>query len=174
MFNPKVTVIILSYNQDEYIADAIQSVIEQTYNNLEIIISDNGSTDNSKEIIREFLELDSRINFLDYTENYKITVRQNKAAQISTGDFISLLYGDDYYLPNKIERQIDAFKNLSLDWGVVHGPGFREDVKTLKRSLAPATKVHGESLLDLLENFSDGFINPISPLVRREYYLLSK
>ena len=46
MFNPKVTVIILSYNQDEYIADAIQSVIEQTYNNLEIIISDNGSTDN--------------------------------------------------------------------------------------------------------------------------------
>ena len=114
MFNPKVTVIILSYNQDEYIADAIQSVIEQTYNNLEIIISDNGSTDNSKEIIREFLELDSRINFLDYTENYKITVRQNKAAQISTGDFISLLYGDDYYLPNKIERQIDAFKNLSL------------------------------------------------------------
>ena len=66
MFDPKVSVIILSYNQDEYIADAIQSVLDQTYNNLEIIISDNGSTDGSKEIIREFSELDSRIIFLDY------------------------------------------------------------------------------------------------------------
>lgn len=174
MFNPKVTVIILSYNQDEYIADAIQSVLDQTYSNLEIIISDNGSTDDSKEIIREFSELDPRIIFLDYPENYKITVRQNKAAQISTGDFISLLYGDDYYLSNKIDRQISAFKNLSLDWGVVHGPGFKEDVKTLKRDIMPATEAHGESLLDLLENFSDGFINPISPLVRRECYLSNK
>lgn len=173
MFDPKVSVIILSYNQDEYIADAIQSVLDQTYNNLEIIISDNGSTDGSKEIIREFSELDSRIIFLDYPENYKITVRQNKAAQISTGDFISLLYGDDYYLPNKIDTQISAFKNLSSDWGVVHGPGFREDVKTSKRDLTPVTEAHGESLLHLLENFSDGFINPISPLVRRECYLLN-
>ncbi len=73
----------------------------KTYSNLEIIISDNGSNDGSKDIIKEFAEQDSRIIFLDYPENYKITVRQNKAAQISTGDFISLLYGDDYYLPKK-------------------------------------------------------------------------
>ena len=174
MFNPKVTVIILSYNQDEYIADAIQSALNQTYDNLEIVISDNGSTDGSKEIIKDFAELDSRIIFLDYPENFKITVRQNKAAQISTGDFISLLYGDDYYLPNKIEIQIAIFENLALDWGVVHGPGFREDVKTQERDLAPVTEAHGECLLDLLENFSDGFINPISPLVRRECYLLNQ
>ena len=51
MFNPKVSVIIMSYNQDEYIDSAIKSVINQTYKNLEIIISDNGSTDKSKEII---------------------------------------------------------------------------------------------------------------------------
>ena len=48
MFNPKVSVIIMSYNQDEYIDSAIKSVINQTYKNLEIIISDNGSTDKSK------------------------------------------------------------------------------------------------------------------------------
>jgi len=174
MFNPKVSVIILSYNQNEYIADAINSVLNQTYSNLEIIISDNGSNDGSKDIIKKFAEQDPRIIFLDYPENYKITVRQNKAAQISTGDFISLLYGDDYYLPNKIESQLTIFQNLSLDWGVVHGPGFREDVKTLKRDLEPVTKAHGESLLSLLRSFSDGFINPIAPLVRRECYLLNQ
>ena len=89
MFNPKVTVIILSYNQDEYIADAIQSALNQTYDNLEIVISDNGSTDGSKEIIKDFAELDSRIIFLDYPENFKITVRQNKAAQKSLEDYYS-------------------------------------------------------------------------------------
>ena len=105
MFNPKVSVIIMSYNQDEYIDSAIKSVINQTYKNLEIIISDNGSTDKSKEIIENHANRDSRIIYLDYPENNKITVRQNKAAQVSTGDYISLLYGDDYYLEEKIYSQ---------------------------------------------------------------------
>ena len=52
----KVTVIILSYNQGSYLKDAIESVINQTYQNLEIIISDNGSNDNSKEIIKNYLD----------------------------------------------------------------------------------------------------------------------
>jgi alpha-1,3-rhamnosyltransferase len=174
MFNPKVSVIIMSYNQDEYIDSAIKSVINQTYKNLEIIISDNGSTDKSKEIIENHANRDSRIIYLDYPENNKITVRQNKAAQVSTGDYISLLYGDDYYLEEKIYSQVKIFENLSSDWGVVHGPGFREDVDTSNRVFSPVTKAHGESFLNLLENFTDGFINPISPLVSRECYLSNK
>ena len=54
MFNPKVSIIILSYNQDKFLKNSIDSVINQTYKNLEIIISDNGSTDNSKSIIEEY------------------------------------------------------------------------------------------------------------------------
>ena len=53
-FNPKVSIIILSYNQAEYIKEAISSALNQTYTNLEIIISDNGSTDSTKQIIKIF------------------------------------------------------------------------------------------------------------------------
>ena len=66
MSDPKVSVVILSYNQAEYISEAINSVINQTYQNLEIIILDNGSTDSSKKVIESFLD-DERIIFLEYT-----------------------------------------------------------------------------------------------------------
>ena len=89
MFNPKLTIIILSYNQREYIADAIQSASNQTYDDLEIVTGDNGSTDGSKETIKVFAELDSRIIFLDYPKNFKITVRQNTAVQKSLEDYYS-------------------------------------------------------------------------------------
>ena len=95
-FNPKVSIIILSYNQAEYIKEAIRSALKQTYTNLEIIISDNGSTDNTKQIIKSFLD-DDRIIFLDYKENQSISLRQNQAAQKASGEYISLLYADDYY-----------------------------------------------------------------------------
>ena len=65
----KVSVIILSFNQAEFIAEAINSVLNQTYKNLEIIISDNGSTDSTKEIIESFLS-DERIIFLKYTRTF--------------------------------------------------------------------------------------------------------
>ena len=59
---PKVSVVILSYNQEQYLKQAILSVVNQTYQNLEIIISDNGSTDSSKDIIKNFLS-DDRVIF---------------------------------------------------------------------------------------------------------------
>ena len=64
-FTPKISIIILSYNQAEYIQKAINSALTQTYQNLEIIISDNGSTDNTKQIIKSFL-YDDRVIFLEY------------------------------------------------------------------------------------------------------------
>jgi glycosyltransferase involved in cell wall biosynthesis len=166
----KVSVIILSFNQAEFIAEAINSVLNQTYKNLEIIISDNGSTDSTKEIIESFLS-DERIIFLKYTENQSISLRQNQAAQIASGEFISLLYADDYYMPNKIEHQLEIFSTLSDEWGVVHGPGIELDNKTGNQQIISSTAAHGKSLITLLQYYSDGFINPISPLVRRKVYL---
>ncbi len=167
---PKVSVVILSYNQEQYLKQAILSVVNQTYQNLEIIISDNGSTDRSKDIIKNFLS-DDRVIFLDYLENLSISLRQNQAAKKSSGDFISLLYADDYYLPNKIEHQVKIFSTLSNDWGVVHGPAIQLDERTGQEIPLPSTVAHGDSLEKLFTNYSDGFINPISPLVRRYVYL---
>ena len=166
----KVSVIILSFNQDEYIAESINSVLNQTYKNLEIIISDNGSTDSTKEVIEGFLN-DERVVFLEYTDNQSISLRQNQAAQIASGEFISLLYADDYYLPHKIEHQVEIFSSLSEEWGVVHGPGMELDDKTGNQQEISSTFAHGKCFITLLQHYSDGFINPISPLVRRKVYL---
>tara|TARA_B110000003_G_C16647330_1_gene532617 strand:- start:2200 stop:3189 length:990 start_codon:yes stop_codon:yes gene_type:complete len=169
-FNPKVSIIILSYNQSEYIKEAINSTLNQTYTNLEIIISDNGSTDSTKKIIKSFLN-DNRIIFLDYKENRSISLRQNQAARRASGEFISLLYADDYYLPSKIECQVEIFSSLSNEWGVVHGPGMELDNRSGKKHPISSTKAHGNCLVQLLKEYSDGFINPIAPLVRTKTYL---
>ncbi|MDA9973802.1 glycosyltransferase family 2 protein [Gammaproteobacteria bacterium] len=165
---PLVSVIIMSYNQDLYIEQAITSVIEQTYKNLEIIISDNGSTDQSKSIIQKFLS-DSRVRFLDYLENGYITKRQNAAAHQASGEFISLLYGDDYYLPSKISNQIKIFHNLDETWGVVHGPGYILTQSGAQIMDTQSIQAHGFCLKELLD-CRQGLINPISPLVRTSCY----
>jgi glycosyltransferase involved in cell wall biosynthesis len=169
-FNPKVSIIILSYNQAEYIKEAISSVLNQTYTNLEIIISDNGSIDSTKQIIKSVLS-DDRMIFLDYKENQSISLRQNQAAQKASGEYISLLYADDYYLPTKIEHQVEIFTSLSNEWGVVHGPGIELDNKSGSKQPISSTKAHGNCLVQLLQEYSDGFINPIAPLVRTKTYL---
>ena len=167
----KVTVIIFCYNQEDFIAKAIKSVTEQTYKNLEILISDNGSKDSSKKIISKFAELDSRIKFFDYEDNLSLSFRQNTLSKLSTGDFISLLYADDYYLKDKIKMQVDIFHDLSEEWGVVHGPGLRLFLDTGISEVEYTTQAHGYCLKDLFDKFSDGFINPISPLIRSNCYL---
>ena len=170
MSDPKVSVVILSYNQAEYVSEAINSVINQTYQNLEIIILDNGSTDSSKKVIESFLD-DKRIIFLEHKENQSISLRQNQAAQRASGEFISLLYADDYYLPCKIEDQVKIFLLLSSEWGVVHGPGIQLDDKTGNQEPISSTAAHGNCLELLFAEYENGFINPISPLVRTKVYL---
>ena len=167
-FQPLVSVCLMSYNQSEFLLNAIKSLQQQSYKNLQIIITDNGSNDGSKEIIKSVQ--DNRIVFLDYPTNEPVTKRFNQAVSHALGDFISFLYSDDYYLPNKIERQIKIFEELDDSWGVVHTPGITEDIISGVRDIAPSTKAHGSCFVQLLDNFSDGFINPISPLTRTKLF----
>lgn len=166
--NPLVSICLMSYNQEKFLPIAIKSVLNQSYTNLEIIISDNGSTDNSKKLIAEFK--DPRITHLNYPSNEAVTKRFNQAVSQASGNFISFLYSDDYYLPSKIEKQVEIFNELDDTWGVVHTPGIREDILTGEKDFAPSTKAHGDCFGYLLDNFSDGFINPISPLVRTKLF----
>ena len=170
MKHPLVSITIFSYNQSSYICDAIDSVINQTYTNLEIIIVDNGSTDGSKDIIQRYLS-DERVVFLNHADNEKFSIRQNEACALSTGEFIGILYADDYYLLDKIEKQVNLFETLDNSYGVVHGPGLIEKSYTTTLTLSPCSKVSGFCFHSLLDQWSDGFCNPISPLARRKCYI---
>ena len=166
---PLVSVVLCSYNQGHYIADAVDSVISQTYSNWELVVVDNGSTDDTRERLQRYRN-DTRIQLLLHDDNRAVTSRLNEGIAASRSDLISLLYSDDYYLPSKLERQVDAFSQLGPDYGVVYSPGYRLDVKTGGRTLDRSLSVSGDVLEALLLRHAEGFINPISPLMRRECF----
>lgn len=167
---PLVSVVLLSYNQSDYLEDAILSVIDQAYREWELIIIDNGSTDGSKSIIKKYLD-HKRIRAFMHSANMGVCKRINEGIAAASGDFISILYSDDYYLPEKLNTQINVIKMLPLDWGVVYAPGYRLDIDTKKLEIVKSIESSGDVLKILFTDFSCGFINPISPLIRKECFL---
>lgn len=170
MTSSSVSVILCNYNQEAYLEGAIASVLSQTHRDLELIIIDNGSTDGSQVLLKRY-EADPRIRLLLHGQNESVNRRINEAIALSSGQFISLLPADDYYLPHKLERQLREFSTLPADYGVVYSPGYRLSVATGEQWIEPCLKQSGDILADILRRFfSEGFIHPIAPLARRECF----
>ena len=100
----KVSIIVPVYNCEKYIKECINSVINQTYKNLEIIIVNDKSTDNSLSIINSFK--DKRIKVINLKENSGVSISRNKGVEVSTGELICFLDSDDYWNKEKIEKQV--------------------------------------------------------------------
>jgi len=107
MVNNFVSIIIPCYNAEKYIAETIQSVVNQTYTNWELIIINDGSTDSSLNIIKEFADRDSRISFID-KKNSGVSDSRNKGIEKSNGDFIAFLDADDVWFENNLDIKINA------------------------------------------------------------------
>ena len=93
-----------SYNHARFITQAIDSVLNQSYTDLELVIVENGSTDNSITVIKSFS--DPRIKLHEFTTNRGGSAGMNAAIEYSTGEYIALLNSDDYFLPDKLSKQI--------------------------------------------------------------------
>jgi glycosyltransferase involved in cell wall biosynthesis len=105
---PLVSILISSYNYAPYLGEAIESVLSQTYNNLEAIICDDGSTDGSAEIAQRYLLLDRRVKTI-CQPNGGQALALNTAFRASAGDIICLLDADDTFLPSKLQHVVNAF-----------------------------------------------------------------
>ena len=109
MNNTLVTVLIPSYNHQKYIKDAILSVINQTYKNIELIVIDDGSSDDSLQIIRS---LGKKYNFkYIIRENRGICATLNEALNMAKGVYFCGLGSDDMFFPEKIEKQVNFMLN---------------------------------------------------------------
>lgn len=102
----KVSIVTPLYNSVDFISDTIASVVSQTFNDWEMIIVDDCSTDNSVEVIHSFVELDSRIKLIQLSKNSGAAVARNKAIEIAQGLYIAFLDSDDLWLPDKLEKQL--------------------------------------------------------------------
>ncbi len=106
---PLVSVIMPTYNHAQFIGDAIKSVLDQTYENLELIIINNYSEDNTENIIVSFS--DSRIRYKKFRNNGIIAASRNVGIRESRGKYIAFLDSDDMWKPTKTEKQIELLEN---------------------------------------------------------------
>ena len=104
---PLVTVVMPAYNAERFIRPALESALAQTYSNLEIIVVDDGSQDETASIVRSFAQRDSRVTLLQQS-NAGVARARNLAIEEGHGDFIAPLDSDDIWYPTKIERQVQA------------------------------------------------------------------
>lgn len=113
--NILVSVLLSTYNSEDSIAESIDSLLNQTYKNLEILISDDGSTDSTREICKKFQLKDDRV-FLSFNKrNIGLTKSLNNLAQKASGSLIARHDADDISLPHRIEEQIQFMKKKKLD-----------------------------------------------------------
>lgn len=105
--NEKVSIITPVYNCERYLKETIESVLNQTYKNFEMILVDDCSKDNSKKIIQEFSKKDSRIKYFKLKENSGAAMARNYALEQSSGRFIAYLDADDLWKREKLEKQME-------------------------------------------------------------------
>jgi len=111
-----ISIIVPTYNRQNLIKDAIQSVVKQTYKDWELIIVDDGSTDNTKSIVSEYTKKDSRIRYF-YKKNGGQGSARNLGVLESKGEYVAFLDSDDEWLEDKLEKQISFLeKNKSASF----------------------------------------------------------
>lgn len=120
MFNekPKVSVIIPTYNRANLISRAIQSVLNQTYQDFEIIVVDDASRDDTKIVVNNFN--DDRIIYIRHEINKGGGASRNTGIKMAQGDYIGLLDDDDEWLPEKLEKQVIKFQDSSEEVGLIY------------------------------------------------------
>ena len=110
---PKISIIITSYNCEEYIARALESAFAQTYSNLEIILVDDASDDSTLEIARSFD--DPRLKIIANQQNRGVSSARNCGLRAATGDWIALLDSDDWYAPLRLEKLVEIALQQNAD-----------------------------------------------------------
>lgn len=106
----KVSVITPVYNAEKYLRSTIDSVLNQTYKNIEMILVDDCSTDNSAEIIKDIMEKHPEVIYFKQSDNLGAGAARNKALEIACGQYVAFLDSDDLWIFNKIEKQICLMK----------------------------------------------------------------
>lgn len=109
----KISIIVANYNNDKYLCECIESVLNQSYTNLELIIVDDFSCDNSEKIINRYEILDKRVKGIFLKSNQGVSNARNTGVRYSTGKYITFLDSDDFYInSNKLYREMELIRKF--------------------------------------------------------------
>ena len=130
---PQVSIITPTYNCARFIEETIKSVQAQTFTDWEMIISDDCSTDNTKEVIAPYLASDSRIKYICNDKNSGAAITRNNALRIASGRWIAFLDSDDLWLPEKLEKQISFMIENGINFSYTNYSEIGVTVSGIKR-----------------------------------------
>lgn len=147
IMNDKVSIITPTYNCGKYIGATIESVLRQTYYNWEMIIVDDCSTDNTKEIVEEYCKKDKRIRYYVLDENSGAAVARNKAMELAEGKYFAFLDSDDLWMPNKLEKQISFMKTHNYNFTCTSYEQIDEKGMSLNRVIIAKPKIDYKGVL---------------------------
>lgn len=159
---PKVSVIIPAFNRAHLLSRAIQSVINQTFQDFEIIIVDDASTDKTEDVVKSFK--DNRIIYLWNNRNQGSNASRNIGLKHASGEFIAFLDSDDEWLPEKLDKQLNVFKSHNKNIGLV-STGYSNDEKPFEPVIP---KYRGYILKELLIRDCIGTMS--TPLIRKKCF----
>jgi glycosyltransferase involved in cell wall biosynthesis len=149
---PKISVIIPTYNRVHLIKDAIESVFNQTYQDFELIIIDDGSTDSTKEVLAEYGE---RLQYI-YQDNQGRSAARNHGIALAKGEFIAFLDSDDVWFPDKLTRQVPILESSPENVALVHG---YKCIVNRNLRLMPGWKLKLRKLYSLAERGEETYEN---------------
>lgn len=113
----KVSIVVPVYNAEKYLGYCINSILSQTYTNLEVILVNDGSVDSSLEICRNYAEIDSRVRIID-VENGGVSKARNLGIDYATGEYLQFVDSDDCIALDMVEKMVSAVENYQMDLAV--------------------------------------------------------
>ena len=152
-YNPLISVVMPVYNSDWCMTDAIRSVIGQTYDNWELIVVDDGSTDTTQEVMRFWINHDKRIKYLRRDENKGIAYSRNEGNEFAKGELIAVMDSDDVMLVERLMAAVKTYKKKKYD---VLYTGYYKTVI--------GAGSYPQELFHVQENFTDDLLDPIQQL----------
>lgn len=159
-----VSIIMPAYNCEKYVVEAINSILAQTYQNWELLVLDDGSKDNTLQIINELGGKDPRIKSLPNGENMGVSETRNRGIGLAVGDWIAFLDSDDMWEPTKLEKQMKAAKEYSVEFVFTGATYINEAGEPFKGTFEVPEKVTYKKLRN------QNVISCSSVLVRKKYF----
>lgn len=142
-----VSVIMPTYNCAKFIGETIESIQEQTYNNWELIIVDDCSTDNTKDVVDKFIKLDKRINYNCLKKNSGAAVARTTAMNLANGEYMAFCDSDDVWEKTKLEKQIEFMKVNNYYFTCTAYEQIDENSNSLGKVIKPKEKCNYNRLL---------------------------
>lgn len=175
MINPIVTIITTTYNFKSYIRETIDSVLSQTFTDWEMIIIDDFSTDNTMDIVKEYVKKDKRIHLINHHKNWgiaKCDMSHNQALKHAHGKYIALLDGDDLWPKDKLEVQVSGFNkpNIVFSYGdciIINELGQPINLVYYNQNISYLNNQIAGSILHLFANL-DFYILPVTVMIKKE------